>query len=277
MKATSFASFVSSKEEEIITTASPGSPVFYSIQSYPQTHTYITTQQRITLLIKNVNRVDKVQGDIAQAERRDRDRMVALRGIIKESLARSPNISTVDADALVANLQVAHDSLDNADDGSWDSYRNSFTILMSRGYLQTVDQLRDCLLTTEWEIHLRPLALQMGVSKFESQCAAIAAPGSIDYDVISALYEDPTNLEVIKDEGLRMQARACIATVEAEHRLACYQNCTAEAQKLAQQFSEGEFISKLLPDPIEHGVVDSMRKIISSASSVSKLMSGGKV
>lgn len=35
-----------------------------------------------------------------------------------------------------------------------------------------------------------------------------------------------------------------------------------EAQKLAQQFSEAEFISKLVPDPIEHGVIDSLRKFV---------------
>lgn len=43
----------------------------------------------------------------------------------------------------------------------WDSARNSFTLAMSKGYLQTVDQLRDKLMATEWDIGLRPLAMQM--------------------------------------------------------------------------------------------------------------------
>ena len=43
----------------------------------------------------------------------------------------------------------------------WDSYRNSFTLLMSKGYLQTVEQLRDTLMASEWELGLRPMAMQM--------------------------------------------------------------------------------------------------------------------
>lgn len=126
-------------------------------------------------------------------------------------------------------------SLDEAD-ANWDSYRNSFTLLMSKGYLQTVDQLRDKLLTTEWEIGLRPIALQLGVSKFETQCAALGT--EIPFDVITKLYEDPTDLSVIADEKLRMAARACIHAVEMEQRMACFHDCTEEAQKLAVQFSE---------------------------------------
>lgn len=58
-------------------------------------------------------------------------------------------------------LQLA-DQLATADgDEKWDSYRNSFTLLMSKGYLQTMEQLRDKLLATEWEIGVRPMALQM--------------------------------------------------------------------------------------------------------------------
>lgn len=49
---------------------------------------------------------------------------------------------------------------------------------------------------------------------------------------------------------------------EAEERVKAWAACTAEAQKLAQQFSEAEFISKLVPDPIEHGVIDSLRKFV---------------
>jgi hypothetical protein len=47
------------------------------------------------------------------------------------------------------------------EEDSWDSYRNSFTLLMSKGYLQTVEQLRDALMATEWELGLRPVARRM--------------------------------------------------------------------------------------------------------------------
>ena len=37
-------------------------------------------------------------------------------------------------------------------------------------------------------------------------------------------------------------------------------------------FSQGEFISKLLPDPIEHGVVDSFKKIVAGANQMGKFI-----
>ena len=42
----------------------------------------------------------------------------------------------------------------------WDSYRNSFTLLMSKGYIRTVESLRNRLMASEWELGLRPIALQ---------------------------------------------------------------------------------------------------------------------
>lgn len=53
-----------------------------------------------------------------------------------------------------------------------------------------------------------------------------------------------------------------ILQAEAEERAKAWESCTAEAQKLASQFSEAEFISSLIPDPIEHGVVDGLRKLV---------------
>ena len=115
--------------------------------------------------------------------------------------------------------------------------------------------------------------MQLGVSRFEAHCASTAAAG-VSFDTISKLYEDPTDLAVIEDVHLRMQARACIQAAEADARLACFHACTAEAQKLAQQFSEGEFISKLVPDSLEKGVIDSIRKIFLP---ISEILSGAKM
>lgn len=43
-------------------------------------------------------------------------------------------------------------------------------------------------------------------------------------------------------------ALCCLpAQTEAEERVKAFVACTAEAQKLAQQFSEAEFISKMIP------------------------------
>ena len=105
--------------------------------------------------------MEKMEGELSQAERRDRDRMIALRGIIKESMARvGIPAASVDVDDFMVKLDAAHNTFDE-DAKNWDSYRNSFTLLMSKGYVQTVEQLRDKLLATEWEIGLRPIAMQM--------------------------------------------------------------------------------------------------------------------
>ena len=37
----------------------------------------------------------------------------------------------------------------------------SFTLLMSKGYLQAVETLRNRLMASEWELGLRPIALQV--------------------------------------------------------------------------------------------------------------------
>ena len=234
----------------------------------------IDISRLINMVQELQDKVEKLEGDLAQGERRDRDRMVALRSIIKESMASAGVATTAaDIDKVVSQVQAADDASSEADK-QWDQYRNSFTLLMSKGYLQTVEQLRDALLSTEWELGLRPIALQMGVSKFEAHCAANGA--DISFETLSQLYENPTNLEIITDQALRMQARSCIAMTEAEQRVACFALCTGEAQKLAVTFSEGEFISKLVPDSIEKTVVDGIKKIGRSASQMAKIFSGGK-
>jgi hypothetical protein len=221
------------------------------------------------------DKVEKLEGELAQGERRDRDRMIALRSIIKESMARAGvAATTTDVDIVISQINTAADAASEADK-QFDEYRNSFTLLMTRGYLQTVDQLRDSLLSTEWEIGLRPLALQMGVCKFEAHCAATKA--DISFETLSQLYENPTDLEVITDETLRMQARSFISIMEAEQRMICFHGCTGEAQKLAVQFSEGEMISKLVPDSIENTVVDGFKKVVKSISQITKMVSGGKL
>lgn len=106
-------------------------------------------------------RIDTFEGSLAQAEQRDRDRMVALRQTIRQTFTTAGGSQeSVDVDGIIAELDLAHSSVDEGEK-RWDSYRNSFTLLMSKGYLQTVDQLRDKLLATEWEFGVRPISLQL--------------------------------------------------------------------------------------------------------------------
>ena len=109
------------------------------------------------------SRVENFEGALQQAEQRDKDRLVILRDTIRNSLSSGTGnaaVTSADVDAVVVQLEKDHKSVDQADK-DWDSYRNSFTILMSKGYLQTVDQLRDKLMATEWELGLKPIAMQL--------------------------------------------------------------------------------------------------------------------
>ncbi len=46
-------------------------------------------------------------------------------------------------------------------DQPWESYRQSFTLALSKTYLRTVESLRNRLMVSEWELGLRPIALQV--------------------------------------------------------------------------------------------------------------------
>lgn len=88
---------------------------------------------------------------LIQAEDRNRERLAGLRSAIG---SRGPAAAPLPEEAATG--------LGSADEGdAWESYRNSFTLLMAKGYLLTVDQLRDRLMVYTWELGLRPTAVQL--------------------------------------------------------------------------------------------------------------------
>ncbi|PRW58310.1 hypothetical protein C2E21_3288 [Chlorella sorokiniana] len=198
------------------------------------------------------DRVEGMEAQLNQQEERSRDRAVALRAILRDDKLMDQFLSQHEDGQLELKRDEAQEP--------WDSYRNSFTLLMSKGYLRAVEALRNRLMASEWELGLRPIALQMGVSQFEEYCAENRI--DISFETLSELYDDPTDLRPVVDPHLRMKARAIITQVEAQRRGEAWVACTQEAQRLAAQFSEAEFISKIIPDPIEHGVVDALRKVV---------------
>lgn len=143
----------------------------------------------------------------------------------------------------------------------WDTYRASFTVVMTKGYLQAVEQLRERIMVQEWDQNLQQIAQSNGVTQFEAYCAEHDIP--ISFSIIDALYENPGDVSVIEDVHLRMRARSLIRQEEAKMRKECYDAATEESRRLAKQFSEAEFLSKVLPDPIEHGLVSSVETFLS--------------
>lgn len=145
---------------------------------------------------------------------------------------------------------------------AWDTYRASFTIVLTKGYLQTVEQLRERIMVQEWDQNLASIARMNGVARFEEFCAK-SKPPEIDYSEIERLYETHgRDLDVIRDPYLRMRARSLIKQEECKMKTQCYEKVTEESRRLAKQFSEAEFLHKVLPDPIEHGLVSSVETLM---------------
>lgn len=164
---------------------------------------------------------------------------------------------------LIAGRKSIHLSeLSKKKEHAWETYRTSFTVVLTKGYLQAVEQLRERMLVQEWDQNLKQIARSNGISRFEAYCA-IQKVDCIDYDVISELYKTHgKDLSCIKDEFLRMRCRSLIQQEENKMKKECYDTITQEARRLAKQFSEAEFLSKVLPDPIEHGLVSSVETLL---------------
>jgi hypothetical protein len=145
---------------------------------------------------------------------------------------------------------------------AWDMYRGSFTVILTKGYLQAVENLRVRMLIQEWEQNLQNLARMNGIARFEAFCA-ISQPESITFAVIEQLYDTHgKDLTCIEDEFLRMRCHSLIKQEEAKMKKECYDRCTEEARRLANVFSKTDFLSKVLPDPIEHGLVSSVETLM---------------
>ena len=144
---------------------------------------------------------------------------------------------------------------------AWENYRGSFTIVLTKGYLQAVDNLRQRMMIQEYETNLMHIARRNGLARFEAFCAA-NKEASITFAIMEQLYENPKDLSIIQDEHLRMRCQSLIRTEEMKMKEKCYQNCTEEARRLAGVFSKTDFLAKVLPDPIEHGLVSSVETLM---------------
>ncbi len=145
---------------------------------------------------------------------------------------------------------------------AWKQYRGSFTVVLTKGYLQAVDNLRQRMMIMEYETNLQHIARRNAIARFVQFCAITKEP-SIDFATTEALFENPRDLTVIKDEHLRMRCQSLIRTEEMKMKEKCFLSCTEEARRLAGVFSKTDFLAKVLPDPIEHGLVSSVETLMS--------------
>lgn len=93
--------------------------------------------------------------------------MVAIRTMFQEQAMKQAAANKASSTAAAGSGDLPPGLVSMSDESGdqepWEMYRNSFTMAMSRGYLQTVDQLRDSLMASEWELGARPMALTMYV------------------------------------------------------------------------------------------------------------------
>ncbi len=237
--------------------------------------------RRLVALVAELQaRLEHLEGEVASNEAKDRDRIVALKALVRGAGGRAAAggggggggalASSIDGDAGAdfdaAGLEGGSDKDGN---NKWTEYRNNFTLLVSKAHLQTAAQLRDRLMGVEWELGSRAGALRIGVARFEAAAAAGGLP--VSFAELSALYDDPLGFDAIADERARMAARAAVSEAEALGRERAFAACTLEARALAEQFSTAQLVSKLLPDPLEAGVVEGLKK----AAGLSKWLGGG--
>ncbi|PRW58392.1 methyltransferase type 11 [Chlorella sorokiniana] len=195
-------------------------------------------------------RMDEVQAQLDQMG--DRARAVSIAEAVRAA-------GEGDAD-LMTRLQHQQDDQLQEDENTWERIQDTFTQVMSKGYIQSAEKIRDRLLVTEWELSHKAVAMRRGVSQFELHCAQNQV--DLPFETLTQLYEEPDNLDVIENCHLRMQCRASIRAAMDDEYFKVYAKCTEEAQKLAQQFSNTEFISKLLP---ESGVLEALKKVVPMA------------
>lgn len=152
---------------------------------------------------------------------------------------------------------------------AWQQYRGSFTIILTKGYLQAVDNLRQRMMVQEYEKNLLHIARRYAIARFVHFCATTKEP-SIDFATTEALFENPSDLDVIRDEHLRMRCQSLIRTEEMKMKEKCFVSCTEESRRLAGVFSKTDFLAKVLPDPIEHGLVSSVETLMGWYQSTKK-------
>ena len=195
---------------------------------------------------------------------------LALERHVREERSEEPLASARKTDASSKEIKGSKHSLDDGDEegeegeegeddepASVDDMLHYFTEVLSKGYLASVERLRDRLMFSEWDQGRKQAALRAGVAQFELYCAQ--NDRIVSYTTFTQLYEEPTQLECIEDDQLRSIARATINVEADKERERVYHICTQEARNLASRFSQSEFIKSVLPD---NAIVDAMKKLV---------------
>ncbi|KIZ00206.1 hypothetical protein MNEG_7758 [Monoraphidium neglectum] len=137
--------------------------------------------------------------------------------------------------------------------------QSSVVETLNSGHLESIKTLRETLMANEWELNAKRLAMHKGVANFENYCAVNDLP-HVDYEAITQLYQDPTDLSVIKDKRLKLMARSMIEQVVSDRYVELYAQCTAQAKELADMS-----LTDKLPIPVPGaGAVSGVAGVVKS-------------
>eukprot|EP00878_Enallax_costatus_P001299 GHUV01001445.1.p1 GENE.GHUV01001445.1~~GHUV01001445.1.p1 ORF type:complete len:408 (+),score=98.79 GHUV01001445.1:200-1423(+) len=103
---------------------------------------------------------------------------------------------------------------------------------INQGYLESVKHLRDMLMAYEWHLHGKELAERKGVAAFEKHCAMHDI--DVNFDVLTKLYNNPNDLNVLSTNKLKILARSIIQHAVDERYCSIYWECTQMAKELAK-------------------------------------------
>jgi len=114
--------------------------------------------------------------ELAHSDNTNQERALALRTRLTVSLDVDNDVKKggenqlirAAIDGLISGTGEILPDFDSKEETRWDSYRNSFTLLMSKGYLQAVEQLRNRLMATEWELTSKPMGNAAWCSEIRS-------------------------------------------------------------------------------------------------------------
>lgn len=125
---------------------------------------------------------------------------------------------------------------DEDDDGgglNLSKIQSSITETVNGGYLESMRNLRQTLMASEWDMQAKHWARRRGVSNFELHCATNGI--DLDFEATSKLYENPERLDVLPDIKQRLLARAMILQAVDDRHKEVYKECTELAKELASQ------------------------------------------
>eukprot|EP00882_Tetradesmus_deserticola_P029589 GHRQ01033156.1.p1 GENE.GHRQ01033156.1~~GHRQ01033156.1.p1 ORF type:complete len:221 (+),score=72.01 GHRQ01033156.1:102-665(+) len=157
--------------------------------------------------------------------------------------------------------EKAAEAVEDAAEGTVKQLHPAFTKFLNSGYMESQRQLRDELLTREWDGTVAPWAAVKGLAQFEQYVVEKGRDVDIhvSWEVMQRLYADPSDLSPLEgNERARLLAHAFITQAREAQRWEVYKQVSETSKQLADVIESGErtgastlwsLIRRMLPLP----------------------------